>query len=188
MGALGDRANLPRDVFERVVDDFDSIKAELVDVHGKIASGSKFKKWFSSPDFVESLSTTLDRLRPLELHLDFYGLMSYRENTIAYCFGDLSSSIQKVSGEVALELQPILNELMFKVDAMYERLDMGTNETMTTGRSGTAAGTSVRTFDEMEALSLAEFSSLSSKARELLEMLASSGISSDGKQELCEKN
>ncbi len=50
-GALRDRANLPRDVFERVVDDFDSIKAELVDVHAKIASGSKFKKWFSSPAF-----------------------------------------------------------------------------------------------------------------------------------------
>ncbi len=41
--ALRDRANLPRDVFERVVHHFCSIKAELVDVHAKIVSGSSWR-------------------------------------------------------------------------------------------------------------------------------------------------
>ncbi len=143
---LEERASLPGDVFERVVEDFDAIKAELVDIQVKISSGSKLKNWLSSPSFVDSLSSALSRLSPLEMHLDLYGLMTYRENTVASCFADLSSSIQRLSDEAALDLQLILNELMFKVDAIFERLGLGTHETMNIGGAGTSTDTSVSTF------------------------------------------
>ncbi len=184
---LEERSSLPRAVFVRVVKDFNSIKADLDHMQAKISSGSKFKNWLSSPSFVDSLSSALPFLGPLEMHLDLYGLMSYRDNTVTSYFADLSSSIQRLRLEAALELKPILNELKFKVDAIYECLGLGTHETMNIGRTGTSKDTSVDNLDQVETQSLEEFSSLSSQARELLEMLASSGLSAEDKRGLSDK-
>ncbi len=131
--------------------------------------------------------TTLDRLRPLELHLDLYGLMSYRENNIAAHFSDLLCAIRRMSEDKGVGVHPHMHAMMCKVDAIFERLGLGTHESMKTILGVGSTSTSDDAVDEVETLSLTEFSSLPSNARELLEMLASSGISSSDKQELCEK-
>ncbi len=106
---------------------------------------------------------------------------------IAECFSDLLSAIRNLSEDKGVGVHHDIYAMMCKVDAIFERLGLGTHESMISIPDVRGTSMSDDSVDEVETRSLAEFSSLSSIARELLEILASSGLSSDGKRELGEK-
>ncbi len=92
-----------------------------------------------------------------------------------------------MSGDKSVSMHPHMHAMIFTRDAIYERLGLGTHESMKRTLGVGATSTSIDSADDVEFPSLPEFSSLPSSARHILEMLASSSIFSDEKWKLDEK-
>ena len=162
----------PREVFVRVVNDFDDILHALT-VNQQYENKGASRRAMSAETTAQCLVDVLSCLSALEKHLDLYGLMAHAESTRAAQFQKAAKELQNASAtnesNVIIDLiHDLMSQLQIspRVSVLGRRLSSGE----------TVHSPNVISVDPGEDISLKACVSLKASARELLEKLDASDV------------
>lgn len=165
-----DLSLLPDAVLQRAVDDLTQIKNELSAFQHRLICMFKVQSFLSSDEMATALSTTLERLRPLESFLDQHGVMPYAHSPLAGRFREVTAMVQ------AAAHSDDFDAVMDKLHQMVSVLQV---------RKNTHAAPADQVLDDVEGHALEAYTAFPEKVRDFTEMLEKSGIPAETRDVIC---